>query len=63
MSTGSVIDLGPFDPQLPEMACKEAFGSRLALGAGLFLCGWSLPRQALYEIIHHAIELFRIIYE
>jgi hypothetical protein len=30
MFTGSVIDLAPFVPQLPEMVCKEAFGSRLA---------------------------------
>jgi hypothetical protein len=30
MFTGSVIDLAPFAPQLPEMACKEVFGSALA---------------------------------
>jgi hypothetical protein len=29
MFTGSVIDLAPFVPQLPEMACKEALGSPL----------------------------------
>jgi hypothetical protein len=30
MSTDSLVDLAPFDPRLPEMACEEAFGSRLA---------------------------------
>jgi hypothetical protein len=30
MFTGSVIDLAPFVPQLPEMAGKEALGSPLA---------------------------------
>jgi hypothetical protein len=29
MFTGSVIDLAPFVPQLPEMAGKEALGSPL----------------------------------
>jgi hypothetical protein len=30
MFAGSVVDLAPFVAQLSEMACQEAFGSRLA---------------------------------
>jgi hypothetical protein len=29
MFTGSVIELAPFSPQLPEMAFKEVFGAAL----------------------------------
>jgi hypothetical protein len=51
MFTGSGIDLAPFVPQLPEMACKEALGSPLAWIVHPQINGQA-GQPALFPLLH-----------